>query len=294
MGLAACLEMDGRKVIAARTRSADAPTKVVPVILQHEDARVEVPVETIGLSRLPQLDGLVAVTAKAYANGDIARALRNRPCGPLVLLQNGLHVEEPFLEEHPAEIYRAVLYVSSDEISENQFRFHSIRSSPIGIVSGSREGLDAAVASLTTDQFPFHAEANLDREVWKKAIINAVFNSICPLLDTDNGVFVRSREIAELANLVVLECISLTQKLGLGLTGDELMQIIMQISESSDGELISTLHDMRAGRETEISYLNLEIARTGASQRPTIELPRTEMLGRMILEKSKNQMMARH
>ena len=38
--------------------------------------------------------------------------------------------------------------------------------------------------------FPFRTEEQIERKVWKKAILNAVFNSICPLLGIDNGIFV--------------------------------------------------------------------------------------------------------
>jgi 2-dehydropantoate 2-reductase len=148
-------------------------------------------------------------------------------------------------------------------------------------------GLDSIVLALTTSRFPFHSEGNIQREIWKKAIINAIFNSICPLLNVDNGVFVREQAVAELAMDLIAECIALTDRLGLGLTRDELMEQTLQISKSSDGQLISTLQDIRNGRETEIEFLNLAMARTAAAQQPRIDLPRTELLGRMTLAKSK-------
>ena len=145
------------------------------------------------------------------------------------------------------------------------------------------------VAALSTNRLPFHPEDNIQREIWKKAIINAVFNSICPLLDVDNGVFAREQTVADLAKDVVTECLALTDRLGLGLALNELMEQIQQISKGSDGQLISTLQDIRNGRETEIEFLNLEMTRTGATQQPRIGLPRTELLGKMTLAKSRPQ-----
>jgi 2-dehydropantoate 2-reductase len=142
---------------------------------------------------------------------------------------------------------------------------------------------------LTTDGFPFHSEANIQREIWKKAIINSVFNSICPLLEVDNGVFVRDEETANLAQEVVRECITLTDRLNMGLTEHELMEQILLISKRSDGQLISTLQDIRIGRPTEIEFLNLEIARVAASLQPRLELPKVEILGKMIVAKSLQQ-----
>jgi 2-dehydropantoate 2-reductase len=46
------------------------------------------------------------------------------------------------------------------------------------------------------------------------------------------------------------------------------------------------LQDIRASRQTEIEFLNLEIARVAASMQPGLTLPRVDMLGKMILAKS--------
>jgi 2-dehydropantoate 2-reductase len=140
---------------------------------------------------------------------------------------------------------------------------------------------------VSTARLPFHAEREIQREIWKKAIINAIFNSICPLLETDNGVFARDQAVAQLASDVVAECLVLTDRLGLRLTREDLMDQILQISRTSDGQLISTLQDIRHGRETEIEFLNMAMGRTAAAQQPRIELPKTDLLGRMVLAKAK-------
>lgn len=289
MALTACLVSDGRRAVAVRVRNNEAIEETVSVSLHYGADRIVVPVETVGLSKLTSLDGIVAVTAKSYANRAIALALKNTAIrGPLVVMQNGVDVEKPFLEAQLPEIYRCVLYLTSQGTSDNEFEFHSIKSSPIGTVKGDEAGLDSTVMALTTNRLPFHPETNIQREIWKKAIINAVFNSICPLLDADNGIFVHDQAVAELAKDVVTECLALTDRLKLGLTRAELVEQIMQISKSSDGQLISTLQDIRSGRETEIEFLNLGMARTAAAQHPRIDLPKTELLGRMTLAKSKH------
>ena len=288
--LAACLVSEGRRAVAVHTRNVDAPWTKVTVTLHYGADRIEVPVETVGLSQLTRLDGIVAVTAKSYANSSIALALKNKEImGPLVVMQNGVGVEKPFLETLLADVYRCVLYLTSQGTAVNEFGFHSIKSSPIGIVRGGEAELATTVAALSTDRLPFHQENQIQREIWKKAIINAVFNSICPLLEVDNGVFARAPAMSELAKEVVKECLALTDRMGLRLTPNELMEQIQQISKGSDGQLISTLQDIRNGRETEIEFLNLEMARTAAVQQPRIDLPRTELLGKLTLAKSRQQ-----
>ena len=199
MALAACLVNGGKTAVAVRTKNQDASNEAIKVALHYGADRMEATVETVGLSSLTNLDGTIAVTAKSYANESIALALKGKKIrGPLVIMQNGVGVEKPFLDAQLGEIYRCVLYLTSQGTSENEFGFHSIKSSSVGIVKGDPTGLENAVKELSTEKFPLHPERNIEKEIWKKAIINAVFNSICPLLETDNGVFARQKEVAEL------------------------------------------------------------------------------------------------
>ncbi|MFL6711789.1 MAG: ketopantoate reductase family protein, partial [Sulfurifustis sp.] len=182
-------------------------------------------------------------------------------------------------------IYRCILYVTSQTVSENDYTFSMITPSPIGVAHGDESSLEQCAALLTTPEFPFRLEANIQREAWKKTIINAVFNSICPLLEVDNGIFARDEETANLAREVVRECVTLTDRLNMRLSESELMEQLMRISKGSK-QLISTLQDIRTGRQTEIDALNLEIARVAALTQPRVHLPRVELLGKMILIKS--------
>lgn len=286
--LVAFLTNAGRDAVAVRTSRSDLALGTTTVTVRSGVSRISAPVQTVSLAKLPRIDGTIVVAAKSHANGAIAQALEaKRASGPVVILQNGVGVEKPFLDAGVRSLYRCVLYATGQATSENEFDFRPITPSPIGIVTdGDDAALRARVDDLSTDAFPFRPEANIQREVWKKAIVNAVFNSICPLLEVDNGVFGRDQETADLAREVVRECVAVTDRLDLGLTETELMEQIMLISKGSDGQLISTLQDIRAGRRTEIEFLNFEIARVAASMQPKLHLPRVELLGRMIRAKS--------
>ena len=284
--LAAYLTNADRSVVAVRTSRNDVPKGTINVTVQGATNRLTAPIETISLSNLTSLDGTVVITTKSYTNQAIAHLLKEKKAsGPLVIMQNGVGVEKPFLDAGFTAVFRCVLYVTSQPTSEFQFSFRPITASPIGVIKGPEAQVAACVERLNTDGFPFRAEANIQKEIWKKAIINSVFNSICPLLDVDNGVFVRDEETANLARQLVNECITLTDRLNVGLSESEVMQQIMRISTGSK-QLISTLQDIRNGRQTEIESLNLEIARLAASLQPPLYLPRTELLGKMILAKS--------
>jgi len=285
--LAACLANAGRKVVAVRTSRKDVPPSTITVTIHNGADRINASVETVSLSQLTHLDGAMVIATKAHANTVIAQALKDKAAsGPVVILQNGVGVEKPFVEAQFAPIYRCILYVTAQTTAEYEFSFRPVTPSPIGVVNGSADELMECVDALTTAGFPFRSETNIQREVWKKAIINAVFNSICPLLDVDNGIFARDEATANLAREIVKECVTLTDRLNIGLSESELMAQIMLISQGSGGQLISTLQDIKNGRPTEIEFLNLAIARAGAAMQPSLSLPRTELLGKLILAKS--------
>lgn len=292
--LAAYLTKAGRSVVAVRTSQGDLPREKITVGVDNGVERLTAAVETISLSGLANLDGIMVVSTKAYANASLALALRNKDArGPLVIVQNGLGVEQPFIDAGFAQVYRCVVYVTSQPGLDHDFLFRAITPSLVGVIHGRGSDLDGCIESLNTQGFPFRAEANIQREIWKKVIVNSVFNSICPLLDVDSGVFIRDEQARALARELVRECLVLTGRLKLDLSETEMMDHVLHISGQSDGKLISTLQDIRMGRPTEIEFLNLGITRLAASMQPPLHLSRVELLGRMISAKSATRRLGR-
>ncbi len=285
--LAAYLGKAGRRAMVVRTSRNDVDLNSQPIEIRDGENLLDASVETVSLARLDAIDGIIVVTAKAHANAAIAWSLKEKGArGPIVVLQNGIGVETPFIEAGFPEVYRCVLYFTAQSPSDHVFSVKPVSASPIGVIHGTGHRLAECVDVLNTGQFPFRAELQIQRDIWKKAIANAAFNSICPLLEIDNGIFARDAKVAALAREVVRECLLLTRRLDLPLGEDELIEQIRRISQASDGQFISTLQDIRAGRRTEIEFLNLAIAQVAAQQTPPIALPRVEMLGRMVLAKA--------
>jgi len=116
--------------------------------------------------------------------------------------------------------------------------------------------------------------------------MNAVFNSIYPVLDIDNGIFVRDEEVVKLGREIIRECIHLFSCKGVSFNESDLVEQMMKISQGSRGVLISTSQDIKNGRETKMESLNLEMARIASAMTPAIFLPKTEFRGRLVLAKS--------
>jgi len=96
--------------------------------------------------------------------------------------------------------------------------------------------------------------------IWEKAIANSVFNSVCPLLEADNGIFHRNEAALAIARNIIAECVAIAALKGVALQAQNVENTLLRISRLSDGQLISTLQDIRNGRPTEIDTLNGAIA----------------------------------
>jgi 2-dehydropantoate 2-reductase len=282
--LAVCLSNDGKKVVLLRGSVDNGETRsenIRVMLASHEIIEAEVTIDT--LSNYRSLEGLVVLCNKSYGNAALADALKDKiGCSPVVLLQNGLGVEQAFLD-FPS-VYRCVIFATSQPVSDTELNFKPIAVSPIGRIKGGDETSPGHIVGLlNTPYFGFRADPDIQPVIWKKAIVNSVFNSVCPLLDTDNGIFYRNMRALQIAESLVYECLCVAEEQGVNLNLAEVMDSLLLISRSSDGQFISTLQDIRNHRPTEIATLNLAIAGMAATEHAVVQ---TRLLGQLTLLKS--------
>ncbi|SMO94697.1 ketopantoate reductase family protein [Gracilimonas mengyeensis] len=250
-----------------------------------EDKVFKEEIITTTFSQLNTINGIVLVATKAFANQEIAEKLRGlKGQFSIVLLQNGLNVEEPFYGFD--DVYRCVLFATSQVVEENTVSFKMVTESPVGRVNNETGTAGGLIEQISTPHFGFRDEPNILKYVWDKVILNCAFNSICPLLEEDNGIFYRNKEAATLARQVISECVVLAREYEVELDQEEIEEKLLLISERSNGQLISTYEDIRKKRKTEIESLNLEIARMADEIGKPEMVNKTRLLGEMIRLKS--------
>jgi 2-dehydropantoate 2-reductase len=284
--LAVALTINGRKVIILRGSTDDQ-------LAYHENIEVEIGENVINaevfidsLANYKSLDGLILLTNKSFGNKTLADKLKSKALNtPIVFLQNGLHIENNFVDSGFSELYRCVLMATSESLSDTKVRFKLVAPSPIGIIKGSEQVLQDIVNVINTDVFLFRVEPDIQTLIWKKVISNCVFNSICPLLETDNGIFQRNDAVLQIAKTVIAECLTVAEAHGINLTPEIVLENILAISKMSDGQKISTYQDILNKRETEIDTLNLAVAKAG-ELKGMPKLSATTLLGEMVKIKS--------
>jgi 2-dehydropantoate 2-reductase len=287
--LAVFLKLEGKNVILIRGRIDDKSNyfEKIKVELTNNNTEVEAKVRISTISNFTTLNGIVVLTNKSHGNRHLAQALKNKiNNSQIVILQNGLDVEQPFIDHSFTEIYRCVLFVTSQSLSQNLIRFKPVATSPIGIIKGDLIKLDAIVQQLNNTYFEFIAEQNIEPVIWTKAIVNSVFNSVCPLLEIDNGIFHRDAAALNIAKRIIVECITVAECKGIYLNADKVINSLLMISKSSDGQLISTYQDIKNKRRTEIETLNFAITNIAKEFKKGDTVKETRLLGELIYIKS--------
>ena len=291
LSLAVHLARAGKHVQLVRTSNRDIAPQTVNVSLKglHSSEIITAQLDVCSLNYVTKPEGTIVVTAKTFANKTIAahftkHLTAQQNLQPVILMQNGIGIEEPFLENGFRDIYRTVLYSGGQKIGDYKVEFKMVDSSPIGVIAGNEEQLSTIIKQINTSQFPFYFEPNIQEKIWKKSIANAVFNTICPLLEIDNGIFARDEKALTLASSVIRECLQVANVLGINLDYETVLQQVLTISKGSDGQLVSTLQDIQNKRQTEIDSLNLEIARLAEDL--DIDVSLTKALGELIQIKS--------
>lgn len=284
--LAVVLRLKGKNVTILRGSVDEQPAYTENLQVEVEGTTLQADVSVSTLSNHAELDGLILLTNKSFGNEELAVKLKSKTKNsPIVFLQNGLHIEDSFIHQGFTELYRCVLLATSQSVTNNKVRFKPVAASPVGVIKGSAEALNGIVNELDTEIFPFREEPDIQKVIWKKVISNCVFNSICPLLEIDNGVFHRNEAAQQIAKTVISECIAVANKSGIQLTMEEVLENILSISKMSDGQKISTYQDILNKRETEIETLNFAIAKAARIVGNT-DVPMTTLLGELTKIKS--------
>jgi len=286
--LAVFLKLDNKNVILIRGSVDDQSVRNETFQVELNDKTiVSASVQVNTLSNFNELNGIVVLTNKSFGNAQLAKSLKSKiKSSPLVVLQNGLGVEQSFIDNDFPEIYRCVLFATSQAISENTIRFKPVAISPVGTIKGSGTYLSNVVDALDNPYFHFKAVDEIQTIIWRKAIVNSVFNSVCPLLDIDNGIFHRNKPALSIANRVIRECVVIANETGVLLREEEVVESLVMISKASDGQLISTLQDIKNKRQTEIETLNFAIVDIARKMNKESLVTETKLLGELTRLKS--------
>lgn len=233
--------------------------------LEGEARRVQVPV------RLAPEAGpadLVVVTVKAPATAAAAQLLPRllAPGGLILTLQNGLGNLERLAEVAGWErLLAGVSFLGATRPRDGEVIFAGAGPTFLGAPRGSRvshQELEAVAAEFRQAGLPCEVRSDIEAMLWEKLLVNVAVNPLTALLRVRNGVLPELPPAWEVALAAAREAKAVALAQGLELPVDPEVRL-REVCAATAANLSSMLQDVLAGRETEISALNGEVAVRG-------------------------------
>jgi 2-dehydropantoate 2-reductase len=206
-----------------------------------------------------------------------------RPDLPVVLPQNGLEVERPFIERYPGRRFlRLAVNYAGVLTAPGRIRLSFFnRPNYIGCLCGECAGGHAGPLAdwMTRAGRETAVAEDIGMRVWEKTVLNAVLAPISALLNVSMGEALRQEPVARLSTELLRECLAVAAACGHRFT-PAFEAFCRDYLSSGDGHRPSMLADLDRGRETEIDYLNGRICEYGRLH--GIPVPYNEALTIMI------------
>ena len=254
----------GLQVSGARTR------------VVHLDATVEVP------SGLP-VDAAIVTTKTfdlAVATAELARAISPRP---VLFVQNGLGIlsvaqnalrSGGWSDPLPYAV-RGVNSIPATYVGPGEVRETGV--GEVLLPVPGEAGASAGAARLFRMLFegarvPVEAVPEFEREVWRKALVNAAVNPVTAVHGVPNGELLKEPRRTEALELLG-EALAVARAAGFGFTSEEVTRDFERIVRSTAANRSSMLQDLDRGRPTEVDAISGELLREAA--RHGLDLPAT-------------------
>jgi 2-dehydropantoate 2-reductase len=188
----------------------------------------------------------------------------------VVVLQNGLGIRTLAERVLARPVLRAVTFLAAAALEPGHVAFNAVGKTyfPPG-----REVLEAwRVSDAPAVQVP-----DLLTYVWRKLAINAVINPLSALLGVENGALLPLRHTSR---ALVEEVVRVANREGIRMEGAETLAKVRSSMRQTARNTSSMLQDVRAGRQTEIDWINGAIVRLADRRR--IPVPHNRSLVEML------------
>jgi 2-dehydropantoate 2-reductase len=211
---------------------------------------------------LLQKVSLVFLFTKSAATERVADQLAQivTPDQIVVTLQNGLGNYEK-LKESGLPVVGGSTSVGAARQDERTVRIAGIGTTVVG--GSERAHVERVYQCLKEAGFPVEQSDDIQKAIWKKAIINAAINPIAALLGVTNGELLRSPQLLQLQAGVISEAVAVARAEGITFHAEALQDEVATVCQTTATNLCSMLQDIRATRPTEIDAINGAIVRYG-------------------------------
>ncbi len=214
---------------------------------------------------LPTPD-LIVLGVKAYDLQEVCRQLKPvmSPDMILLTLQNGVTIEDVLVERFGKEpIVGGVAFIYSKIIEPGVIEHYKRGALKIGELDGRKTPRVNQIAELFTDAgIECQMSSDIRRAKWEKMCWNCVFNPLTILLNDSVAKALDRPEMSSVISMIVEEVMTVARGQGL-FFGKNMAEKVVQSSQDLRDIHTSMYDDWKAGRPTEIDYLNGYITKKG-------------------------------
>lgn len=243
--------------LIGRKAHVDAINKNGLTLSGDVNGRFSVKAET-AIREIPS-DSLILLTTKAYDAAEAVKGVRSllRKDTVILVLQNGLGIKDEVekVVEGKAEVIRGVVTSAAEFFEPGKISFwqgetileQTKASEKIALVF-NRNGLKTVISN------------QIEREVWKKLIVNCVVNPLTAVFQVRNHeIMVDS--LGEIRHKIMRECIAVGKAEGIHFESNLEERIEQKIAGYTNYS--SMCQDIMKRKRTEIDFLNAKIVELG-------------------------------
>jgi len=231
---------------------------------------------TVKQYALPQLEGLLRKLWAAW------------PAASLLAMQNGIGHLEMLADWFPSErLYGAVVSEGAGRTGPAAVVHTGSGRTIIGPAAPDRwssrdvqENLKLLQKVLENAGFRTVLSNRLKDELWRKLIINSVINPLTALIEIRNGALFGHESLVTVMKLLFDEALAVAGVNGVQLDAALLWDGLKEVCDRTAGNQSSTLQDMKAGRPTELPWINGAIVRLG--ERAGLKVPTHALMMRLL------------
>jgi 2-dehydropantoate 2-reductase len=221
---------------------------------------------------------LIILTTKVYDSREAIEKIKDKlkEDTTILCLQNGLGSEDIVKEIVPNKVIRGLTNSAATFVEPGKVFLDVLE--PIFVDN------EEIVKIFDKTKIPTVYETNMQKEIWRKAIINSIVNPLTALMKIKNKELCKP-EFREIEKMMHNECITCAEKEGFIFKKNVLSLILELIKESENKS--SMLQDIENNRKTEIDFINGAIVKVGEKHK--IEVPMNKIITELIKAKENKQ-----
>lgn len=195
------------------------------------------------------------VATKSHATRDALAPLLPRlaPATPVVLLQNGMGVEDWLCEERPDLC--VLCAITTDGVFRQDRDTLVLAGRGETVLGGARAQDEPRAEAIAGELGMTHAD-DIRARRWQKLAINCAINPLTALYRCRNGELLANPAALSTMRFLCTEVAAVMTAEGLPADAETLFRLARDTAEKTAGNLSSMRVDADAGRDTEIRFLN--------------------------------------